>query len=38
MPVVVSYRYDWFRIIEDISREGLTLVILRKNWMYQKQR
>jgi transcriptional regulator with XRE-family HTH domain len=30
MPVVVSYRYDWFRIIEDISREGLTLSDIAK--------
>ncbi|EDQ2834614.1 hypothetical protein JQ91_002472 [Salmonella enterica subsp. enterica] len=25
MPVVVSYRCDWFRIIEDISRTGIPL-------------
>ncbi|HHD2873822.1 TPA: hypothetical protein ACNZ87_005515, partial [Klebsiella pneumoniae] len=24
------YRYDWFRIIEDISREGLTLSDIAK--------
>ncbi|EIU1542423.1 helix-turn-helix transcriptional regulator [Salmonella enterica] len=25
MPVVITYRRDWFRIIEDISRSGITL-------------
>lgn len=25
MPVVITYRRDWFRIIDDISRAGITL-------------
>lgn len=25
MPLVLSYRYEWFRILDDLARHGLTL-------------
>jgi len=25
MPVVVSYRVDWFRVIDDVTRRGYSL-------------
>ncbi|MGF6435675.1 hypothetical protein ABIC80_001304 [Kosakonia sp. 1610] len=30
MPVVVSYRVDWFRVIDDITRRGISLYEIAK--------